>query len=140
MNIFLYIVFLFSGILSFTQVNAETVRVITKENAIRAECRFFAPIKAKIYYSDVMDVASIEGDWLGVKFKNVKGCIHKTAVEEKQFLLSNIFNKQKTSATGDEVALAGKGFNPQVENAYRKDHPEMNYHAVDLIVSYQRRV
>ena len=38
-----------------------------------------------------------------------------------------------SSATAGEVALAGKGFNKEVETSYRNQHGELNYAAVDLI-------
>jgi hypothetical protein len=36
----------------------------------------------------------------------------------------------------DEVALAGKGFTPEVENGYRAKHPEMNFAQVDKIETF----
>ena len=39
-------------------------------------------------------------------------------------------------ASGSEVALAGKGFNPEVEKSYGKAHPEMNYALVDEVERY----
>jgi hypothetical protein len=37
----------------------------------------------------------------------------------------------------DEVALAGKGFNPEVESAYRAKHPEMDFAQVDKIEGFK---
>ena len=42
---------------------------------------------------------------------------------------------QQTSS--DEVALAGKGFTPEVETGYRAKHPEMDFAQVDKIESYK---
>ncbi len=39
--------------------------------------------------------------------------------------------------SSDEVALAGKGFTPEVENSYRAKHPEMNFALVDRIESFR---
>lgn len=36
----------------------------------------------------------------------------------------------------DEVALAGKGFTPEVENGYRAKHPEVNFAQVDKIETF----
>jgi hypothetical protein len=38
-------------------------------------------------------------------------------------------------ASGSEVALAGKGFNPEVEAEYKKN-PTLNYAAVDEMETY----
>lgn len=117
-------------------VFGETARIITKENALREQCRFFSPVKARVQYADVITVISKEGDWYRASFKGIEGCIHKNAIEEKSFTLSGISGTEKRSATNTEVALAGKGFNPQVESSYRRSHPEMNFRAVDLIEGY----
>jgi len=117
-------------------VSSETARIITKENALREQCRFFSPVKARVQYADVITVISKEGDWYRASFKGIEGCIHKNAIEEKSFNLSGISGTEKRSATNTEVALAGKGFNPQVESSYRRSHPEMNLRAVDLIEGY----
>jgi hypothetical protein len=111
---------------------AETVRVTTRENAVRSECRFFAPVKLKVLLDDRLTVSSRKGDWLLVNAKGVEGCIHKSAVDSRNFSAAG-----RGAATGgtssDEVSLAGKGFNPQVEAGYRKSGKDLNYAAVDEI-------
>lgn len=111
---------------------AETVQVTTRENAVRSECRFFAPVKLKVVLGDRLGVSSRKGDWLLVSAGSVSGCIHKSAVEARNFTSSG-----RRAATGgassDEVSLAGKGFNPQVEAGYRASGKNLNYDAVDEI-------
>ena len=38
--------------------------------------------------------------------------------------------------SSDEVALAGKGFTPEVESGYRAKHPEMDFAQVDKIETF----
>lgn len=111
---------------------ADKLKVVTRENAIRKDCKFFSPVRTKVKYDDVIDLVSQSGDWYKVKYGNVKGCIHKSAVEVKKFKLAGLLGK-KTEASTDEVALAGKGFNPQVESAYKGKHPELDFELVDKI-------
>ena len=40
-------------------------------------------------------------------------------------------------SSSDEVALAGKGFTPEVENGYRSKHPEMDFAQVDKIETFK---
>ncbi len=112
---------------------AETIRVTTRENAVRGDCRFFAPVKLKVALGDLLTVKGRKGDWYLVSARGVNGCIHKSAVESRRFASSG-----RGAATGgssaDEVSLAGKGFNPQVEAGYRKSGKNLNYAAVDEIV------
>ena len=115
---------------------AETLQVTTRENAVRSDCRFFAPVKLKVSLGDRLTVKGRKGDWYLVSIKGVNGCIHKSAVEKRTFASSG----RGASAGGtaaDEVSLAGKGFNPQVEAGYRKSNKNLNYPAVDEIIRIQ---
>jgi hypothetical protein len=40
-------------------------------------------------------------------------------------------------SSSDEVALAGKGFTPEVESGYRAKHPEMDFGQVDKVESFK---
>lgn len=116
---------------------AETVRVITKENYLRDNCRFFSPIKANLKYGDTLEITSTEGDWYRAKFRNINGCIHKTAVDQRAVPTTTGFVSGRQTATEQEVALAGKGFTPEVESAFKKKHPDMKYNLVDAIERYK---
>ncbi|MCX8027977.1 MAG: hypothetical protein N3A62_09025 [Thermodesulfovibrionales bacterium] len=116
---------------------AETMRVITKENYLRDGCRFFAPVKTNLKYGDPLEIISQEGDWYKARFKGVSGCIHKTAVDQKTVQPTTGFASGRQTATEQEVALAGKGFTPEVESAFRRKHPEMRFNLVDAIERYK---
>ncbi|MCX8069418.1 MAG: SH3 domain-containing protein [Thermodesulfovibrionales bacterium] len=129
---------LFSIFLIMTDyVFADTIRVITKENALREICRFYAPVKSSLKYGDILEVISTEGDWYKVKFKGILGCIHKSAIETKSVSTFQGLGSQKQGATEQEVALAGKGFNQEVEKAFNSKHPELKYNIVDAIDRYK---
>ena len=132
----IFFIFITFTIASATSASAETVTVITKQNAIRESCKFFSPVKATVHYNDVLDVISQSGEWYQVSFKGTQGCIHKSAVEKKSISLSKISGSGSQSTSGDEVALAGKGFNPQVEAAYKRQNPSLNFQAVNTIENY----
>lgn len=120
-------------------VYAETLRVVTQDNVIREDCNFVSRVKAKVKYNDQLEVISKDADWYRVKIHNIKGCIHKTAVTEKQVSLSGsgLFGSQSHTASKDEVALAGKGFNPEVEASFKNKHPELDFAIVDKIETYK---
>ena len=136
MKITVYAISFLVCIFTSVSVCAGTARIITKENAIREDCRFFAPVKAKVRYSETVEIISSEGDWFRVRYKGISGCIHKSALEEKKFTFSGFTGPQSQAASGDEVALAGKGFNLSVEQSFKKSHPELNYQTVDMIENY----
>lgn len=137
-TLFFTITFLFF-ILASVLVFADQASVITKENAIREYCKFFAPIKSSVRYNDVLDILSPQGDWFKVKYRSVEGCIHKTAVQQRtvSFTGAPVSGKGAGSISEGETSLAGKGFNPQVEASYKTKHPEMKYYLVDGIEKYE---
>lgn len=116
--------------------SAETLQVTTRENAVRGECRFFAPVKLKVSLGDTLTVKGRKGDWYLVSARGVNGCIHKSAVETRSFASSGR-GASVGGTAADEVSLAGKGFNPQVEAGYRKSNKNLNYAAVDEIIRIQ---
>jgi len=55
-----------------------------------------------------------------------------------QFSLPGLITGTPVKETSsDEVALAGKGFTPEVESSYRSKHPEMNFAEVDKVESFK---
>ena len=55
-----------------------------------------------------------------------------------QFSLPGLLTGTPVKQTSsDEVALAGKGFTPEVESGYRAKHPEMDFAQVDKIEGFK---
>ena len=137
------IIFLSFSILASASVQAETARVVTKENTLRENCRFFAPVKMVLHYDDAVDLISPSGDWFRARYKGVEGCIHKSAVQKKNISLSGVKGEgsgqkeEKHSATESEVSLAGKGFTQEVEDELRSENPEMKFDLVENIERYE---
>ena len=66
MNLIIYIIFVTLGIFTSFSLYADTAIIITQENAIREDCKFFAPVKANVRYGDVIEVISQDGEWVRV--------------------------------------------------------------------------
>jgi len=112
---------------------AETVKVITQEAIIRKDKRFFAPIVIRVPYGEAIEELARQGDWLRVSYGGKQGWIHISAVQEQKFQLSSFSTEKASEASQEEVALAGKGFTPEVEKAFRDKNPKMRYDLVDQI-------
>jgi hypothetical protein len=118
--------------------SAGTVKVVTQEAVIRNDRRFFAPAVTRAPYGSVIQELGREGDWLQVTYQGKKGWVHVSAVEQQNFDLSSLAGGQAQEATSrDEVALAGKGFTPEVEKAFREKNPKMRYDLVNQVQSYK---
>jgi len=116
----LYLTILLAVLIAAGVMAAETLKVTVKTTKLRKSPKFYAPAVATLNYGDTIQKLDQQGDWIqGLTTGGLQGWVHDSAVEEPSFSLT----ARRTSGTGttaDEVALAGKGFNEQVEQAYQK--------------------
>jgi hypothetical protein len=126
-------VILFGLLIMTSGAMAETFKVITQEAMIRKDKRFFAPIVIRVPYGETIQELGRQGDWLRVRYQGKQGWIHISAVQEQKFELSSLSTEKATEASQEEVSLAGKGFTPEVEKAFRDKNPKMRYDLVDQI-------
>jgi uncharacterized protein YgiM (DUF1202 family) len=122
-------------LLTLSAALAAQYRVITKEAMVRKDKRFFAPVVTRIPYGTAVEDQGREGDWLKVTYKGKRGWLHIGAVQEQSFQLLRAGRARET--TQEEVALAGKGFTPAVEKAFKNRNPGLKYGEVDKIQSYK---
>jgi hypothetical protein len=113
------------------------VKVKVKKSSIYERPEFFSAVVTSVEYGDQMEMVDERKDWAYVKCRGQKGWIHKSGLSSTRIDLGTILvGGSSGQATYDEVALAGKGFTPEVEQGYRKSHGEMNYALVDQIERY----
>jgi len=109
---------------------AESVTVIVRKTSIRRDRQFYAPTVAEAALGDSFTVLAREKGWVKVGTGSGEGWLHESAVTAKKVAAS-----AQAPAGGkvdaQDVALAGKGFNPQVESEYRKKNPQADFAAVD---------
>lgn len=114
---------------------AETASVITREGALRQECRFLAPVVVKVRYQDQLEVLARQGEWLRVSINGQTGCIHQSAVIRRAPAVDRLLSEDRHFAEEDEITLAGKGFTPEVEAGYREQKLEVDFSRVDALES-----
>ena len=123
-----------SGVIAAASIAwAATYQVITQEAIIRKDKRFFAPLVARVPYGELIEERERQGDWLRVSHKGAEGWLHASAVQEQTISLSSFSGDRAQESTKEEVALAGKGFTPDVEKAFREKNPQMRYDLVDQV-------
>jgi hypothetical protein len=117
---------------------AEPVKVKVQKASLFSQPNFLSNPVAALQFGDQLEMEEAVKDWAKVKFGQQRGFIHQSALTSTRVdMKTMMFSSSGSSeATQDEVALAGKGFNPEVERNYGKTHPEMNYALVDEIERY----
>jgi hypothetical protein len=116
----LYLAVLLVVLVTAGVMAAETLKVTVKTTKMRSSPKFYASAVTTLNFGDSIQKIGEQGDWIqGLTTAGLQGWVHGSAVEEPSFSLTS----RRTSGTGtsaDEVALAGKGFNEQVEKEYQK--------------------
>ncbi len=114
---------------------AENLIVKVQTTSVRKEPKFYSPAVATLVAGETVTQISAQDGWFKVKTsKGVEGWIHSSAVGSKSFTLAAIDKSLKTQATTEEVALAGKGFNKQVEEEYKSRNKELSFAEVDRML------
>jgi uncharacterized protein YgiM (DUF1202 family) len=114
---------------------AETLTVKVQTTNLRQSPKFYAAGVQVLKAGDKVEKIGSQEGWVQVRTADgAVGWIHSSAVEVQKFDLLAMNKGLKTQASASEVALAGKGFNKQVEESYRAKHKEVSFAWVDKMV------
>jgi hypothetical protein len=112
---------------------AERLVVAVKESRVRQNPASYAKPVASVTLGQKLESDEKKGDWYRIEVGGVQGWLHRSAVAGKGSGGSGAKSVGTSEVSGDEVTLAGKGFNEQVEKEYREKHPEASFAAVDAM-------
>ena len=114
---------------------AETLTVKVQSTSLRNSPKFYAPAVQSLNAGDKVEKIAEQSGWVQVKTAGgAVGWVHSSAVAVPKFDLMASSKGLKTQASADEVALAGKGFNKQVEESYRAKHKDVSFVWVDKML------
>ncbi len=111
----------------------QRMSVQVQDGKLRADPSFLGKIIGSVAYGDAVTVIRQQDPWFFVSPQTglLTGWIHSSALTEKEIVLrAGDANVQKT-ASQREIALAGKGFNPEVEKEYKKRNPNLDFEEID---------
>lgn len=116
----------------------EQLSVQVRDGQVRNNPSFLGAIVATLHYGDRVSSLQTTNSWVEVALPGgKKGWMHLSALTEKEIVLNANAEQVKQSASSNELALAGKGFNKQVEEQFRKQNSHANFAGVDAMESYR---
>jgi len=125
--VLLVLALLVSGAL-FAQIKSGSAAWVSAKKAdIKSSTGFFASTRGSLTLGAEVSVLQVDGKWAEVRSAanaSLSGWIAVSNLSARRIVASG------TTASATEVALAAKGFNQEVENAY-KTKGELNYADVD---------
>ncbi len=118
---------------------AETLKVERANTQLYQSPNFGSTTLGTVPPGTEVAVMSRSGDWVQVNYQGKTGWVHKTAFPQTSGLnVPGMLTGGPVRETkSDEVALAGKGFTPEVEAGYRQKNPGLNYAQVDQLEQFQ---
>lgn len=107
----------------------KTLSVQVREGQVRATPSFLGKMVARVAYGDRVDMLEDRDTWKKVSIpgRQLQGWMHTSALTTKKVVLKAGQADVQTSASRDELVLAGKGFNEQVETAFKKENRTLDY-------------
>jgi hypothetical protein len=129
------IVLLIVGLLGLTVLAGEQnkMSVQVKEGAVRSSPSFLAKIIAKLDYGDQVVVKEEKSSWSKIELTGVysQGWIHSSALSSKKIIVNPGDADVDQAASDDELTLAGRGFNQEVEQKFRSQNPDVDFTWID---------
>jgi SH3-like domain-containing protein len=108
--------------------------VQVKSGQLRATASYLGKPVAAVAYGDRVTVVQKQGEWYEVRTTGGEtGWLHQSALTVKRVALKAGATDVQATASGEELALAGKGFNSQVEADFKKRNPTINFGPIDAM-------
>ena len=109
-----------------------TMSVQVKNGQVLASPSFLGKVVTRVNYGDRIQVIEQQGDWSKVTAADGQGgWIHSSALTKKKIAMKAGSQNAQTAASGDELALAGKGFNSEVEADFKAKNRNVDFTWVD---------
>jgi len=114
----------------FAQKAGDTLYVNVNTASLKSSTGFFGSNTGTVKYGDQVKVVAVDNKWVQIRTSaNITGWIASSSLTTKKISTQG----SAANASAREIALAGKGFSPEVEAEYKKDGGEINYTAVDAM-------
>lgn len=116
----------------------EMANVVVKQGALRSLPSFIGEIITNLSYGQSVEVAQKTNGWARVRVASTgqTGWMHGSALSQRPVTLKSGSLKAGHSATGDELALAGKGFNREVEQQFKAKNPGIDFAWVNTMENF----
>ena len=109
------------------------IYVQVRSSKIRTAPQLWASAVAPVTYGDKLTNVKEAGAWIEVKnSKGASGFIPTSAVTRREVVLGKIGTAKGTTPNANDVVLAGKGFNSEVEKQFAASGA-VNFRAVDAM-------
>ena len=134
---FLVVLFLAAFTAAAFAADPAQMSVKVKVTQVRSAPSYVGKILLVLNYGDRVTILEKKADWVRVSVpaKKVEGWVNVSSLQEKEIVLAAGSADVQKSASSGEVALAGKGFNKEVEAQYKSENG-IDYTWVDRMEAF----
>lgn len=109
----------------------QRMSIQVKETVLRDKPSFLGASVARLQYGDQVTVTDEQSGWSKVSLNGSQGWVHTSSLSKKKLSAAAGGASVGTAASGDELALAGKGFSKEVEAEYKAQNKDVDFTDVD---------
>ena len=111
---------------------AKMMSVQVKKCQLRNQPSFLGKIVSNLSYGDQVAVLEEKESWVNVQPPSEgAGWVHVSALSTKKIVLNPGSSAVASSTSSEEIALAGKGFNQQVEQEFKRQNSGIDFNWID---------
>jgi SH3-like domain-containing protein len=122
---------LVGGLASVGAAAPRQMSIQVRDGVIRTTPTFLGKVLEKVSYGDRVSVLDEKSGWSKVQVAGATGWIHTSALTKKKIVLKGGDEDARVAASSDELALAGKGFNSDVEAEFKAENKDIDFTWVD---------
>ena len=119
--------------LTVLAVEQKLMSVQVKKGTVRSTPSFLSRIIASLNYGDQVVVKAEHNSWSKIDVPGIytEAWIHSSALSNKKIVLKPGASDVEQAASNDELTLAGRGFNQEVEKEFKSQNPRMDFTWID---------
>ena len=125
-------------LMALAALAAQQLSVQVRESRLRDKPSYLGAATVAVAYGDRVDVLEERGPWRRVRTAaGESGWLHESALTERKLTAASGDRDAQAAADQSELALAGKGFSPEVEEAFRKKNADLDFAWVDSMATWK---
>jgi len=113
------------------QAPRQRMNVQVRSGPLRDTPSFLGRVLETAQYGESVEVLATRAPWVQVRHKAKEGWMHQSALTSRRLTMQAGTGDMAVTASADEIALAGKGFNKQVEDEFRGRNKDLDFTWID---------
>lgn len=120
-----------------TGVFAAPMQVQVRSSPLRDTPSFMGQVVATAAYGDTVERVEAKGAWIRVRAGGREGWMHQSALTTRKVSMKAGEQDAAVTASSKDLALAGKGFNKQVESEFKERNKDIDFTWVNRMEEYK---